>query len=692
MDDVASVATAEVVVAEHLDMSSEGHGFDDVKTEIEGCPKERLNTLVDIVSEVDTDTLLEVTSPKLLEHFSIWDLMLQKAKISSAIGTGALESILNDVSAVLGELKLLVESCLVPVRMGRVHLEPKFSRQVRVVTLFTTLLQVSMMLFCLQVYNDFVRIDSMLSLALCIESDANIVWKKRDSEDIIYSNPLLDLDLLFPSGTVGPLEDHFAVKKERGTKRGYGDDYYEEDFAGGGKKKSKRRSRKMGLPALLSKSKKEGQFHCGKCGKKYVSATALYSHLEKSCEALKEIRAEFTETGDGRFMCLFEDCNDIFPTKDNLDIHWADEHVPECEKYIPCVSCSRKFATPAAKAAHVKRAHVKPFKCDLCDRCFSVKENLQYHLENHAEIGLSKMEYKDDGDASDTKEKEKIKIKVAKKEKEKEKRHLCLKCGQTVAHSHGKKHEARCTGLHIRHPKYKRVGEEYWCTEPGCSIGYGFTSFYGLRTHFHKTHIREEEKYFACDYCDERFSFQTTKNRHMREKHVKAHICDICGKGFGLRKRLLDHRLIHTGEKPYACNHCDYRASKKGNLDAHKVDRHGDFGGNKNYACAECQKQFTTIGRVRRHMQVMHAEGKEESARMRRQRQKLQLAAPQENEYIQAQHFARHRSEEEVARPTIVRMVPVQSHQGAPGHRIHVQQDEQDAAVKYLETDLVSYQ
>ncbi len=87
------------------------------------------------VSEVDTDTLLQVVSPKLLDHFTIWDIMLQKAKINSTVGTGAMETILNDVNAVLGELKLLVESCLKPVRMGKAQLELKKKRQVKSNTL-----------------------------------------------------------------------------------------------------------------------------------------------------------------------------------------------------------------------------------------------------------------------------------------------------------------------------------------------------------------------------------------------------------------------------------------------------------------------------------------------------------------------------------------------------------------------------
>ncbi len=591
--------------------------------------------------------------------------------------------------------------------------------------------------FFFQVFGNFVKIDPMLSLAICIDSDTNVMWKKRDPEDIMYNNPLLDTDMLFPEH-LDPMDEQWSERFKQEMDEGKNSD--DDDYGGGGdddlddgaimdrdedpdyKPMKRQRKIKMDPDSEYSRPlaptgkrrgrppksggagtsntfksvrggriKKEGQFECGKCGRKYISATSLYSHMEKKCKALKEINSEFAETDEGKFLCRFADCvqgDDPFGTKEELDVHWADEHVAEEEKFIPCVLCERRFATPAAKKNHLKTSHVKPYKCDQCDRSFSVKENLQYHMANHAEIGLP-------GTVAAGTEKKKIKLEDPSKE-----RYLCLKCGQTVAQSHGKKHEARCTGMHVRHPEYKMVGEEFWCTVDGCNIGYGFNSVYGLRKHFHGVHVRDEEKYFACDYCDERFSFLTTKNKHMTMKHIKPHICDICGKGFGFKNKLHDHRLIHTGEKPYQCDKCDYRASKKGNLDAHKIDKHGDFGGNKNYICAMCNKQFTTMGRVRRHMEIMHAEGKEESARVRRQRQKLAQATAAQGIGLpgamaaagHSQHrFKRQREVEEAARPAVVHMVPVVQQQVvAGGQAVHhaVQQDEQDAAVQFLESDL----
>ena len=48
--------------------------------------------------------------------------------------------------------------------------------------------------------------------------------------------------------------------------------------------------------------------------------------------------------------------------------------------------------------------------------------------------------------------------------------------------------------------------------------------------------------------------------------------CPTCGKVFSSRNKRQDlqrHLLSHSGERPFACPYCSYRASLKGNLKKH---------------------------------------------------------------------------------------------------------------------------
>lgn len=72
-----------------------------------------------LTSALDAESLLELVSPRLFDHFSIWHLMTQKAKLTSeSTEVSAIEAILNDTASVLGELKLFIEACLRPVNVS----------------------------------------------------------------------------------------------------------------------------------------------------------------------------------------------------------------------------------------------------------------------------------------------------------------------------------------------------------------------------------------------------------------------------------------------------------------------------------------------------------------------------------------------------------------------------------------------
>lgn len=70
--------------------------------------------------------------------------------------------------------------------------------------------------------------------------------------------------------------------------------------------------------------------------------------------------------------------------------------------------------------------------------------------------------------------------------------------------------------------------------------------------------------------------YQTTtwSNRGLNKTAMKKHTCDFCMKRFSCTSHLVEHRRIHTGERPFICNFCNKGFTKNWNLRVHLQNHH----------------------------------------------------------------------------------------------------------------------
>uniref|UniRef100_A0A3Q0RVP1 C2H2-type domain-containing protein n=1 Tax=Amphilophus citrinellus TaxID=61819 RepID=A0A3Q0RVP1_AMPCI len=157
---------------------------------------------------------------------------------------------------------------------------------------------------------------------------------------------------------------------------------------------------------------------------------------------------------------------------------------------------------------------------------------------------------------------------------------LCLRSFQraTCLKQHHVRVHLKVRGGDATHPtgRRKSTTADKVFTCPICSKVFKFRSL--LASH---STIHSDVRPFACDFCSRSFRRLSHLKRHREVVHAngarlpQSFVCHICGKDKKCRSQLARHVIIHTGERPYACDLCSARFNRRGNLQQHRKRMHG---------------------------------------------------------------------------------------------------------------------
>uniref|UniRef100_A0A087XXD1 Zinc finger protein 436-like n=1 Tax=Poecilia formosa TaxID=48698 RepID=A0A087XXD1_POEFO len=293
---------------------------------------------------------------------------------------------------------------------------------------------------------------------------------------------------------------------------------------------------------------------CAVCGKTFVCRSRLKTH-------------EAIHSGVKPFRCDL--CPKAYMRTNDLQHHRSVAHSSGAGPALRpasllCHLCGKEFKCRSQLAIHFQtHTGERPHLCDICGRKFA----RQYQLKRHKALlhpSRPTVEPSSPPDAAFT----------------------CGVCGRRLKSETQLTEHARIhVGDNLHHCSvclrgFQRAGylrqhhlrvhlSSFPCTV--CGKAFRFRSL--LASH---ALVHSDVRPFACDFCSRSFRRLSHLKRHRQAVHAdgarppQSFVCHICGKDKKCRSQLARHVIIHTGERPFACDLCPARFNRRGNLQQHQ--------------------------------------------------------------------------------------------------------------------------